>query len=86
MILESRKRLAAEAEKEFTQARIGGEARRFLDVGMIRQILTLRDEKRMDAAQVERHMGLGKGVVGMLAAVSEAEIGKRDKDDTGIYD
>ncbi|KAL9102228.1 MAG: hypothetical protein Q9163_002610 [Psora crenata] len=86
VILESRNRLAAEAEKEFTRARTGGVGRRFLDIGIIRQILTMRDEKGMNAEEIERRMGLGKGVVGMLVAVGEGRMGKRDKDDSGIYD
>ncbi|KAL9629871.1 MAG: hypothetical protein Q9164_006682 [Protoblastenia rupestris] len=86
VVLESRSRLAAEAEEEFTRARMGGEGRRFLDVGIIRQILTLRDKEGMDAGQIEKNLGLRKGVVRMLAAVGEGRMGKRDKDDSGIYD
>ena len=65
---------------------MGGEGRRFLDVGIIRQILTLRDKEGMDAGQIEKNLGLHKGVVRMLAAVGEGRMGKRDKDDSGIYD
>ena len=85
-MLEARNQIAAEAEKEFTKARVGGQDRRFLDVGMIRQILSLRDEKCMRGEDIERKLGLAHGVVNALAAVEEASMGKRDKDDAGLYD
>lgn len=84
-VLQARDRLAAEAEKDFTKARTGGQDRRILDVGMIRQIISLRDDRHMRSEDIERNMGLAAGVVKALAAVSEARMGKRDKDDSGLY-
>lgn len=66
-VLESRSQLQAEADKEFLEAgRRGHDGRQFLDVGMIRQILVYRDEKGRTAAEIERVMGLKKGVVDRL--------------------
>ena len=85
-MLEARNQIAAQAEKEFTKARVGGQNRRFLDIGMIRQVLSLRDEKRMRGEVIEQKLGLAHGVVRALAAVEEAKVGKRDKNDAGLYD
>jgi hypothetical protein len=37
-----------------------------LDVVTIRQVLMMRDEQRKDAAEIEKTLGLRKGVVGKL--------------------
>ncbi|KAK5109689.1 hypothetical protein LTR62_006811 [Meristemomyces frigidus] len=68
-VLEARSRLADQAELEFQQAgRRGHEGRQFLDVYMIRQILVQRDEKGKSAAEIEKSMGLKRGVVERLGA------------------
>ncbi|KAL8900936.1 MAG: hypothetical protein Q9192_000818 [Flavoplaca navasiana] len=77
-ILSRRSELAEEAEAEFTRLRGGGEGRRFLDVVKIREILALRDGKGMGEAEIERRLGLRRGVVGQLGGrgvVSEAGLG-----------
>ncbi|KAK6390799.1 hypothetical protein LTR65_005403 [Meristemomyces frigidus] len=69
MVLDARSRLQAAADIEFQgAARSGGDGRQFLDVYMIRQILVQRDEKGKSAAEIERSMGLKKGVVDRLGA------------------
>ena len=55
-------------------------------MGMIRQIISLRDEKHMRSEDIEKNMGLAAGVVKGLAAVGEARVGKKDKDDSGLYE
>ena len=44
----------------------GFEGRRFLDVMVVRQMLMLRDEKGMGEDEIERTLGLKKGLVGRL--------------------
>jgi len=67
MVLEARAKFQDLAEKEFMDAgRRGHEGRRFLDVGTIRQILVMRDEKRTRESEIERVLGLAKGVVARL--------------------
>ncbi|KAK5126684.1 hypothetical protein LTR85_009618 [Meristemomyces frigidus] len=69
MVLDARSRLQGEADIEFQgAARRGHDGRQFLDVYMIRQILVQRDEKGKSAADIERSMGLKKGVVDRLGA------------------
>ena len=68
MILTARERLAQEAEAEFARAGKGREGRRFLDVMTIRQILMLRDEKAVEAAEIEKKLGLKSGIVARLGA------------------
>lgn len=87
MILQARERIAAEAEREFAAARMGsvGEGRRFLDVGLIREALVLRDAKGMKGEEIEAKLGLRKGVMRLLARVGEARVGKVDAGDSGIY-
>ena len=66
-LLTARYRLAEEAELEFSNiGRKGSEGRQFLDVVTIRQILVLRDEKGLGEGEIERRLGLRKGVVGRL--------------------
>lgn len=85
-ILEARDRLAAEAEEEFTRGRLGGKGRRFLDLGTIREVIALRDEKMLPATEIESKMGLAEGVVDSLVAVRGVRVGKVTRDDAGIYD
>lgn len=65
---------------------MGGRGRRFLDLGTIREIIALRDEKMLPVAEIESKMGLAEGVVDSLVAVRGVSIGKITKDDAGIYD
>ncbi|KXL46371.1 hypothetical protein M433DRAFT_157690 [Acidomyces richmondensis BFW] len=76
-VLEARSKLQEEAEKEFDQVGKGvNGGRQFLDVMVIRQILAQRDQGK-SAANIERDMGLKKGVVerlgprGMVCLVQE---------------
>lgn len=66
-LLTARFRLAAEAEREFAltgKSSAGG--RRFLDVVTLRQVLVMRDETRLKAGEIERRLGLERGVVERL--------------------
>ena len=77
-ILSRRAEIAAEAEAEFTRLRGGGEGRRFLDVGTIREVLAMRDGRGLGAGEIEGRLGLRGGVVGRLGArgvVGEAGLG-----------
>ncbi|KAG4422899.1 hypothetical protein IFR04_003969 [Cadophora malorum] len=67
-LLTARYRLAGEAENEFarTGKSTAAEGRQFLDVLTLRQILVLRDEKGVEAGEIERSLGLKKGVVERL--------------------
>ncbi|KAI9742713.1 MAG: hypothetical protein M1835_003039 [Candelina submexicana] len=66
-ILDARSVLASAADKEFIEAgKRGHEGRQFLDVTTIRQILMLRDEKAIGEEEIERRLGLKKGVVRRL--------------------
>ncbi len=66
-ILEARSALSSAADKEFIEAgKRGHEGRQFLDVVTIRQVLMLRDEKGLEEAEIERRLGLKKGVVERL--------------------
>ncbi|KAK1057499.1 hypothetical protein LTR12_011442 [Friedmanniomyces endolithicus] len=67
MVLDSRSRLQDAADLEFQSAgRRGHEGRQFLDVHMIRQMLVERDVKGRSSAEIEKRMGLKKGVVERL--------------------
>ncbi|KAA6407461.1 MAG: hypothetical protein FRX48_08704 [Lasallia pustulata] len=69
LVLTARERLAQEAEEEFSRVgRKGHTERRFLDVATIRQVLMLRDEKGVEGGEIERRLGLRRGVVGKLGA------------------
>ena len=46
--------------------RRGHEGRQFLDVYTIRQILTLRDERGRNSGEIEKALGLKRGVVERL--------------------
>lgn len=77
-ILSRRAEIAAEADAEFTRLRGGGEGRRFLDVGTIREVLAMRDGKGMAEGEIEGRLGLRRGVVGRLGqrgVVGEAGLG-----------
>lgn len=63
-ILEARERLQELAEREF--AKRGADGREFLDVGVIRQMLLLRDKRGMSDAEVEKTLELKKGVASRL--------------------
>ncbi|KAI6799444.1 hypothetical protein KC361_g2855 [Hortaea werneckii] len=65
--LESRAKLQQAADAEFQMAgKRGHEGRQFLDVYMIRQILIERDVQGRSAEEIERKMGLKRGVVERL--------------------
>jgi hypothetical protein len=76
-VLEARARLQDEAEREFMEAgRRGHDGRQFLDVFTIRQILTLRDERGRSSGEIEKTLGLKRGVVerlGMQGVVQLAQ-------------
>ncbi|KAL9599099.1 MAG: hypothetical protein Q9219_004057 [cf. Caloplaca sp. 3 TL-2023] len=77
-MLSRREELAREAEADLIKARTGGEGRRFLDVMKIREVLVMRDEKRMPESEIERILGLEKGLVERLGGkevVREAGLG-----------
>lgn len=74
-MLDARAKLADEAEKEFMEAgRRGHEGRQFLDVFQIRQILTMRDQRKRSPAEIERKLGLKSGVVERLGAAGVVEL------------
>lgn len=67
MVLDSRARLQDRADREFLEAgRRGHEGKEFLDVFIIARVLRLRDEQGKSAGEIERVLGLKKGVVGRL--------------------
>ena len=66
-VLTARENLAREAEAEFARVRYeGGGGKRFLDVMTIRQILMLRDEKKLSSEEIEKKLGLVDGIVASL--------------------
>ncbi|KAH8812269.1 hypothetical protein F5884DRAFT_784924 [Xylogone sp. PMI_703] len=69
-LLQARERLAKEAEEEFERigkSRGREEGSKFLDVLRIRQILVMKESGVVDE-EIERRMGLRKGVVEVLGA------------------
>ena len=85
-ILRARDRIAAEADEEFSYARRGEDAqRRFLDMGTIRRVLAMRDQQRLSDDEIERQVGLKKGVVASLSAISEAHVKPPSAEDSGLY-
>lgn len=74
-VLDARSKLQDRAEAEFLEAgRRGHDGREFLDVYIIRQILTLRDQRKKSATEIERQLGLKKGVVERLGAAGVVEL------------
>lgn len=66
-VLEARAQLASEAEREFLETgKRGSEGRRFLDIGTLRSVVTLRDQRGMEAKEIERQLGLKSGIVARL--------------------
>ncbi|KAG8624942.1 hypothetical protein KVT40_006693 [Elsinoe batatas] len=66
MILKARERIAAEAEREAGEmGRRGYEGRRFMDLGTIRQALSLR-ERGVGEEKVESMLELRRGTLGVL--------------------
>ena len=85
-ILEAKERIAQQAEEEFTRARRGVDTqRRYVDIGVIRQALAMRDGKGMKPEDIEKELGLGAGIVASLGAVAEGRMGRKTADDAGIY-
>ncbi|KXT18914.1 hypothetical protein AC579_3562 [Pseudocercospora musae] len=67
LVLAARAKLQDKAEIEFMEAgRRAHTGREFLDVHQIRQILTMRDEQGRKDEDIERRLGLKKGVVSRL--------------------
>nr|POE77364.1 hypothetical protein CFP56_09011 [Quercus suber] len=84
MVLESRARLQERADQEFREAgRAGHEGREFLDIYTIQRVLRLRDEQGKPAGEIERVLGLKKGVVGRLGSAGVVaavnEVGRAEK-------
>lgn len=68
-LLTARAQLARDAEDEFEEvARLGTgyNGRRFLDVGLVRRALALRDQGGLEDREIEKRLGLEEGVVGVL--------------------
>lgn len=64
--LEARERLAREAEEEFESLGLsGGQGRRFLTSGMIRDVLVMRERGASDG-EIENRFNLRRGVVRRL--------------------
>lgn len=64
--LEARERLSREAEEEFESLGVsGGQGRRFLTSGMIRDVLVMRERGARDE-EIEHRFNLRKGVVRRL--------------------
>ena len=88
MVLAARERLQQQAELEFAKTGRGDGGKSFLDVSTIRQLILMRDEKRMGGEEIEKSLGLAKGVVGRLGpsgVIGDTRVAKVDKDDAGIY-
>ena len=88
MVLRARERLQREAEAEFTRTGREDGGKRFLDVSTIRQVIVLRDDKKMAEEQIEKNLGLVKGVVrglGPRGVVGDVRVGKVTTEDSGLY-
>jgi len=88
MVLRARERLQQEAEIEFAKTGRGDAGRRFLDVSTIRQMLVMRDDRGLSEEEIEKDMGLAKGVVRSLGArrvVGDVRVGKVTAEDSGLY-
>lgn len=90
LVLKARERLQQEAEAEFAKtSRSDGVGKKFLDVGTIRKVLVMRDEKGKSETDIEKSLGLAGGVVralGQKGVVGDVRIGKVTAEDSGIYD
>ena len=51
-----------------TTGKRGDTGRSFLDVGTLRQIIALRDQRGLKSEEIERQLGLKNGVVARLGA------------------
>lgn len=78
-VLQARHKLAEEAEAEFADyGKSAFQGRRFLDVMIIRQMLRMRDEQGKTNDQIERELGLQRGVAAKLGKKGIfADIGAR---------
>lgn len=88
-MLAARERLQQQAEVEFAKTGRGDGGKSFLDVFMIRQVIAMRDERGMNEVEIEKSLGLAKGIVqrlGPSGVIGDARIGKIDKDDANLYD
>ena len=88
MVLRARERLQQEAELEFAKTGREGVGKRFLDISTIRQVIVLRDDKKMGEEQIEKNLGLAKGVVrglGPKGIVGDVRVGKVTAEDSGLY-
>lgn len=73
-LLNRRKQLQEEAEKEFDNVgRKGFSGRQFIDTVTIRQILFLRYERKKSADEIEKMLGLQQGIVAKLGAQGVVE-------------
>ncbi|KAF8476057.1 hypothetical protein BDZ91DRAFT_204417 [Kalaharituber pfeilii] len=64
-ILTQRSALATQAEDEFTNPETRYH-RSWVDIGTVRRILDLRDQRKWDAARIEKELGLKEGLVERL--------------------
>jgi len=69
LVLDARSKIQDEADREFLEAgKRGHTGRQFLDVSQIRQILVMRDDRGVEGSEIERQLGLKKGVVERLGS------------------
>lgn len=68
LVLQSRKRINQEADKEFEDAARRGDAvkRRFLDAGLLRTTLGMVEEGRYKPEEIEKRLGLESGLIATL--------------------
>lgn len=68
--------MAEEAEREFAQTgKSSAVGRQFLDVVTLRQVLVMRDEGGLEGAEIERRLGLRRGVVDRLGRSGVVGVG-----------
>ena len=66
-VLDARQKLAHQAEAEFEEyGKKSSKGRSLLDVTIIRQMIALRDDKGLKDEEIERNLGLQKGVAARL--------------------
>jgi hypothetical protein len=86
-VIRARQELSEKAEREFEGlGRAGFPGREFLDVVQLRQVLMMRDQRKMGADEIEGRLGLKPGVVARLGKrgiVSEAGDGEAARDTGG---